>query len=62
MAKTKIDPTVEYLEKHNTPVTRENYLNLAYLGNPPKELDAEQEAALPEELRKPIASQTTRAS
>ena len=45
------NPTVEYLKKNKVPVTRENYLNLAYLGNPPKELNAEEEAMLPEELR-----------
>jgi hypothetical protein len=43
---------VEYLKKNNVPLTRENYLQLAYLGEPPKELDAEQEAMLPEEIRK----------
>ena len=28
----------------NLPVTREDYLNLAYLGRPPKQLSAEEEA------------------
>jgi hypothetical protein len=52
----QIDPAVEYLDKHGVPITRENYLNVAYLGDPPKELGAEQEAALPEELRKTSVS------
>jgi hypothetical protein len=47
---------VDYLKAHGTPVTRENYLNLAYLGDPPKELSAEEEAAIPEELRKSAES------
>lgn len=50
------DPVVNYLKAHSTPVTRENYLNLAYLGDPPKELSAEEEAALPEEIRKSVQS------
>jgi hypothetical protein len=34
------------------PVTRENYLNVAFLGNPPEEpLDGGLEAELPEELQ-----------
>jgi len=42
------------LKKYNVPVTRENYLQLAFMGNPPEEdeLDSEFEASLPEELRK----------
>jgi len=36
------------------PLTRQNYLNLAYLGSPPPEpLDAELEAELPEQFQKP---------
>ena len=35
----------------NLPVTREDYLNLAYLGRPPKQLSAEEEADLPKEVR-----------
>jgi hypothetical protein len=50
------DLILERLKSTGTPVTRENYLDLAYLGNPPKQLDAEQEAALPEELRKESAA------
>jgi hypothetical protein len=44
------NPTLEFLKANNIPVTRENYLAVEYLGNPP-ELDAEQEAALPWQAR-----------
>lgn len=33
------------------PVTRESYLNLAYLGQPPKDMGAEEEGGLPEHLQ-----------
>jgi hypothetical protein len=36
----------------NVPVNRENFLDLAFMGNPPKELSAEQEMDLPPALRK----------
>ena len=45
------DVVVQLLQKAGVPVTRENYLNMAYLGNPPKKLTAEEEAELPRELR-----------
>jgi hypothetical protein len=48
-----MDEIVEYLKQHNIPVTRENYLDIAYMGNPPDVLDAEEEADLPEELQLP---------
>jgi hypothetical protein len=35
----------------NLPVTREDYLNLAYLGRPPEQLSAEEEADLPKEVQ-----------
>lgn len=47
-----IDHTLEYMKKNNVPLTRENYLDYAYLGNPPEALDAEEEAQLPEQFRK----------
>ena len=51
---TQSDGTVRLLEKFGIPVTRENYLQLAFGGNPPKEpLDGEIEAELPKELQKP---------
>jgi hypothetical protein len=40
------------LRYHNIPTTRENYLDLAHMGEPPAELSAEEEANLPPMLRK----------
>ena len=45
------DGTVKILERLGIPVTRENYLRLAFAGHPPVELDGEIEAMIPEELR-----------
>lgn len=39
--------------KFNIPLTRENYLDLAYMGDVPDELSAEEEAELPEHFRNP---------
>ena len=45
------DGTVQLLKKYGIPVTRENYLRLAFAGNPPDELDGEIEAELPRFLQ-----------
>jgi hypothetical protein len=46
------DGTMRLLEKYGIPLTRENYLRLAFNGNPPPEpLDGEVEEMLPEELQ-----------
>lgn len=42
---------LDYMKKHNIPLTRENYLQIAYLGDPPEELGAEEEAEIPEEIQ-----------
>jgi hypothetical protein len=43
---------VQILEKLGIPVTRENYLMLAFAGHPPTEpLDGEIEIQIPRELR-----------
>lgn len=42
---------LEYMKKNNIPLTRENYLNINYMGNPPEELGAEQEFEIPEEIQ-----------
>ncbi len=47
------DPLIQIMKDHGIPITREHYLNLAYMGQVPDELGAEQEADLPEELQKP---------
>jgi hypothetical protein len=41
------DPTLEYMIKHGIPLTRERYINLNYLGHPPKPWTAEHEGELP---------------
>jgi hypothetical protein len=45
------DGTLVLLKRMGLPVTRENYIRAAFLGNPPDELDGEIEAELPEELQ-----------
>jgi hypothetical protein len=47
-----VNHTVNWMKKNGIPVTRENYLDFAYLGNPPEELGPEEEAELPEEISK----------
>lgn len=37
----KNDGTIRLMLEHNIPITRENYLDLAFAGKPPKELDDE---------------------
>ena len=44
------DPLMRLMRRFGMSVTRENYLNLAFLGEP-SEMDAELEAILPSELR-----------
>jgi hypothetical protein len=45
------DIVLDKMKQSKIPMTRENYLELAYLGNPPEKLDAEQEAELPEQFQ-----------
>jgi hypothetical protein len=40
------------MERYQIPVTRENYLELVYIGEVLQELSAEQEADLPVELQR----------
>jgi hypothetical protein len=40
------------MDAHRIERTRENYLDVLFMGTPPEVLDAEQEAALPEEFRR----------
>lgn len=39
------------MKTYKVPLTRENYLRIAYLGNPP-EMTAELEEQLPDEIKK----------
>ena len=53
------DPVANVLRRHGR-LTRENYLNLEYMGKPPKELHPEMEQELPEELQAPDDSPITK--
>lgn len=44
-------PVLNHMVRVGIPLTRENYLDLAYMGKPPKELSAEEEMQIPEILR-----------
>lgn len=44
-----MDNGVAWLKKNNLPLTRKNWLELNYLGNPPAELGPEEEAEIPTE-------------
>jgi hypothetical protein len=43
---------LHFMHQHNIPLTRENYLDVAYMGTPPEHLDAEEEAELPPQFRR----------
>ena len=45
------DSVLDMMKKEGIPMTRENYLSLAYFGNPPDELDPEEEFALPAQFQ-----------
>jgi hypothetical protein len=45
------DPIMALMRSLNLPITREDYLNLAHLGRPPRQLSAEEEADLPKEIQ-----------
>ena len=46
-----MDKIIQFMQQHDIPMTRENYLNIAYFGNPPELLDAEAEYGLPERFQ-----------
>jgi hypothetical protein len=48
----RTDAILDLLLRRHIPMTRENNLHLAYLGNPPEELSAEEEYSLPEQFQK----------
>jgi hypothetical protein len=50
--RTGTDFVVESMRHRGIPLTRENYLRIAYPSGLPKEWTAEHEARLPEEIRK----------
>jgi len=45
------DPVIAMMKEANVPLTRENYLDLAYLGEVPSPFPSELEADLPEMFR-----------
>jgi hypothetical protein len=45
------NPTIQFMVANGIPLTQESYLQIAYMGNPPKEpLDAEVLAESPAEI------------
>lgn len=46
------------MKAYKAPLTRENYLNWAFNGNPPNTLDPEEEAQVPEQFRLPTEVNT----
>jgi hypothetical protein len=45
------DCVLDFMKAHNIPLTRQNYLDIAYMGNPPEEIGGEIEAEIPQEIR-----------
>tara|TARA_R110000851_G_scaffold257656_1_gene410139 strand:+ start:1100 stop:1261 length:162 start_codon:yes stop_codon:yes gene_type:complete len=45
------DDVVTLMKRMGLPMDRETYLDLAYFGNPPEELTAEEEAELPDQFK-----------
>ena len=56
-----IDPTLALMKAYKAPLTRENYLNWAFNGNPPSTLDAEEEMQLPPQFRLPVENDAPKA-
>jgi len=46
------DVVLDFMKRNQTPETRENYLEIAFMGTPPEELDAEEEAELPPQFQR----------
>jgi hypothetical protein len=46
------NPIVHLMEENGIPLTRDNYLLVAYLGHPPKEIDPEVEEEMPGQFRR----------
>jgi len=45
------DIVLAAMRKNNVPLTRENYLHIAYMGDVPEEIGGEIEASIPQEIR-----------
>lgn len=46
-----MDAVLEYMKQKKIPLTRDRYLNLAYMGEVPEPLSAEEEAQIPKEIK-----------
>ena len=44
------DIVLAWMKKEGVPLTRQNYLDLAYMGSPPDEIGGEIEASIPREI------------
>jgi len=44
------DMVLAWMIEKGVPLTRQNYLDMAYLGNPPDEIGGEIEASIPREI------------
>jgi hypothetical protein len=44
-------PLLNYMVRKQTKLPRKNYLDLTYMGRPPKKLSAEQECELPKQFQ-----------
>lgn len=45
------DIVLAWMKKEGVPLTRQNYLDLAYMGSPPEEIGGEIEASIPWEIK-----------
>jgi hypothetical protein len=54
MADDNFDLVLQFMKKHNLPVTRESYIAFAYCSEPPDPWTWEHEEDLPEHLRAPF--------
>jgi hypothetical protein len=45
------DPVLQLMRDRGIPITRENYIEMNWMGDPPEPWTAEDEDQLPEELR-----------
>ena len=46
-----MNAVLEAMKKNNIPLTRANYLDIAYMGSPPEEIGGEIEAEIPWEIK-----------
>lgn len=49
---TPKDIVLQRMKEYNVPLTRQNYLDMAYMGNPPEDTGGEIEASIPWEVKR----------